>query len=145
MEEKLKELSRLMGIERESIIEMAVEYFYNEYTSDTKNETEEIKKEYMVQSSALRQRIFSLYNKLSEGNIGKKEAIEEIGILKNMIMILKEMTKLDGDINGFILDSKFKFDYLIRNRELMLKTGADDRNEELARHRINMDLYKAGR
>ena len=145
MEEKVKELSRLMGVDRDSIIEMAVEYFYNDYTSDTKNEAEEIKKEYMVQSSALRQRIFSLYTKLSEGKIGKKEAMEEIGILKNMIVILKEMTKLDGDINGFILDSKFKFEYLMRNREFMLRAGADYRNEELARHRINMDLHKAGR
>lgn len=144
MKEKLKELSEMLGIPQSEVTEMAVEYFYNEYTANTSKEIDDIKKEYAIQSNFLRNKVNDIFKLIAEGKVKPKDANADIKALKDMISVLKEMTKLDGDINGFILDSKYKYDWLLRNMEMKLKVNTDFRSQELAQHRINMDIAKLG-
>lgn len=144
MKEKVKELSEMLGIPNDEVIEMAVEYFYNEYTANSNQEVEDIKKEYIIQSGYLRTRVNELFTKIAEGKIKPSQANDDIKALKDMIGVLKEMTKLDGDINGFVLDSKYKYDWLLKNMDMKLRLSTEKRQFEVAKHRINVDLARLG-
>lgn len=147
VEEKMNAIMfKLQQPSKAKTIIACIDKVYNELFTDAKDDEVNIVTDYKSLLNNLRIEVISLTNQLLTGKkTDKPETMIRLNEAKALINIIKELTRLDGDVNNIFFNAKDCAKHLIDLEGNEIKR---DKNEVLAEqfnHKVTMDyIDKAG-
>ncbi len=140
--ETVEMISEKLKISAEEVLELAIK----ELALSVMNEdnVDEVQKNYKACMKEIRNKMFKLYNDINYGKITEEEVNQKLNMYNKLIKSFSELSRVDGNMTGFITDYKTKLEMLMRDRELRLKARSQHVQEKMAEHTIAMGMIKYG-
>jgi len=119
---------------------------YSDIFDGKKDDEVNIVTDYKSMMNDLRIEVVSLTNKmLKEKKSNRAEIIQQLKEVKEMLSVIKELSRLDGDVNNIFFSAKDNAKYLIDTEGNEIKKVKNDVLIGQFNHKVTMDyVEKAG-